>query len=176
MSNSPKLPRGDRVYKVLMARAREINGEKSCGCRLHYPCRCMVALPPTVMRMSSEDPVMLDLNKPVQTRNGQHARIICNNVNSSKGNILALVTQSDGSERAIQCYANGRYFPTNDPCGDDLINVPEVTTNYYNVYCDKSVGPAHHSRSGKHQHAIALIGMTFEGIGDDMKLVNVEIA
>ena len=65
-----------------------------------------------------------DVNKPVQTRDGRKARIICTD---AKGNrpIVALAERNSGDEYASWHGSNGRWWPSGDETGDDLINIPE---------------------------------------------------
>jgi len=72
---------------------------------------------------------MLDINKPVQTRDGRKARIIATD---KKGNypIIALI---DEDETIISCTKKGNRFIK---CENkmDLINVPKKRYLYINVY------------------------------------------
>jgi hypothetical protein len=63
-----------------------------------------------------------DPNKPVKTRGEQPARIVCADVKSARP-ILALVTSSDGSERAYAYYANG-HSQKHGTYEFDLVNEP----------------------------------------------------
>jgi len=79
-----------------------------------------------------------DPTKPVQTRSGLPARIVCTNrkyVGSSGVEtwpIMALYSVK-GNEIAVSCQANGRIRSNEDsPC--DLVNVPDIRYEYQNVY------------------------------------------
>ena len=63
---------------------------------------------------------MFDPNKPVQTRDGRKARIICTDANKDSGNhypIVALVTRHSRLEYAERFRADGK-------CDDALFNRP----------------------------------------------------
>lgn len=65
-----------------------------------------------------------DPKKPVQTRDGFKARIICKNL---KGNypIAAAVTDMKGVETVDSYTKNGNQYIDNDYSKYDLINIPE---------------------------------------------------
>ena len=65
----------------------------------------------------------LDLTKPVQTRDGRKARIVCANARSVYP-IIALVSREDDSEELISFYADGHILSTLENVQGDLINVP----------------------------------------------------
>ena len=69
----------------------------------------------------------LDLTKPVQTRNGKPARIICTDVKSGQP-ILALVKCPDRTEAVISYSIDGSFFPDDRTSDNDLINVPNKKT------------------------------------------------
>jgi len=76
-----------------------------------------------------------DPSKPVQTRDGRPARILCTDLNSAEYPIAAVITEDDGGERVDGYMRNGKYMVdgcTNDP--DDLINIPKKRAVYVNVY------------------------------------------
>lgn len=75
----------------------------------------------------------LDTTKPVQTRDGRKARIICTDrKGDSQCPILALVQCEDGMERLLMCGKDGKAL---DMLSDsNLINVPEKVTLFLNVY------------------------------------------
>lgn len=76
-----------------------------------------------------------DPTKPVQTREGRPARIICTDVKYSKFPIMALVDYGN-CEMVHRYTTTGDYWAdrTEDP--DDLVNIPpkEVSQFYCNVY------------------------------------------
>lgn len=79
---------------------------------------------------------MIDLTKPVQTRDGRPARIICTDRKVPSFPVGALVTESDGLEIFRAYKENGR-APGCPPGGWDdldLVNVPEEKVRYVNVY------------------------------------------
>ena len=71
--------------------------------------------------MSNFDPT-----KPVQTRDGRAARIICADRKMALGTIVALVTNEDGSEsHIITCGDTGRRSGYTLDGPFDLINIPD---------------------------------------------------
>ena len=78
-----------------------------------------------------------DPTKPVQTRDGRKARIICTDRKHRDGAIIALIsypegTPHEGEEFPITYYDDGMYRPCPMPL--DLVNIPKVTTKISNVY------------------------------------------
>jgi len=74
---------------------------------------------------------MFDPTKPVKTRDGRKARIICTDRNDKDYPIVALVDDSDYEE--IKSYSSeGAYLHTMDESASDLINM--LNTKYLNVY------------------------------------------
>lgn len=75
-------------------------------------------------------PKSFDPNKPVQTRDGRKARILCTDRKAPKDeeNLIALVTYEEASiEHHHFYFSNGSY----NKCGQsklDLINIPEKHT------------------------------------------------
>ena len=64
-----------------------------------------------------------DPTKPVQTRDGRAARIICTDRAGNDDTIVALITSLHGTESIIQCKLGGKvYFTSDSPA--DLINIP----------------------------------------------------
>lgn len=92
-----------------------------------------------------------DPSKPVQTRDGRAARILCTDRKDSRFPIIALVTYANGSETPSYYTKNGGY---NDPiCNKhspgDLINIPEKHVRYMNVFLINgtiSNGSLHHTK------------------------------
>lgn len=86
----------------------------------------------------------IDVNKPVMTRDGRKARIICSDrvfesqVTSTAYPIVALVEVREGFE-AVQAYDEygrylGRHRDVDDPRKTDLLNVPMMKTGWVNIY------------------------------------------
>jgi len=74
---------------------------------------------------------MFDPTKPVQTRDGRKARIICTDRNDADFPIVALV--DDGVYEEPKTYdSEGAYLPNMGESASDLINIPD--TKYLNVY------------------------------------------
>lgn len=77
-----------------------------------------------------------DPTKPVQTRDGRPARIICTDRNTEINvPIIALVTDNSGRE-GIQCYDSEGHLYGSRESVTDLINVPTVRTGWINIYPD----------------------------------------
>lgn len=76
---------------------------------------------------------MFDPSKPVQTRDGRKARIICTDRrNGGELEIVALV-ECDGYESVASFSSNGQYLKNHK--GDyDLVNVPVRTSTFQNLY------------------------------------------
>lgn len=66
---------------------------------------------------------MIDWTKPVQTRDGRKARVICTDRKAKEHSIVALIMQSCGREDAYVYSTEGRF--TDVDLGMDLINVPQ---------------------------------------------------
>lgn len=78
----------------------------------------------------------LDLNKPVQTRDGRPVRIICTD---KKGDypLVALIPQTNTSNEEVCTYSlDGYYYKNEAQCDSDLVNVPEQKHKWINVYSD----------------------------------------
>jgi hypothetical protein len=114
---------------------------------------------------------MIDLTKPVQTRDGRKARIIESSANTYYQDtlqpIVALITKEDGKESVTAFSADGRWMP-NGIDGMDLINVPEPETRWVNFY-DGSIADAVHpdrETADRHQASatrrIACVAVTFK--------------
>jgi len=78
---------------------------------------------------------MLDLNKPVQTRDGRKARIICTDMKRSDYPIVALTDRGD-YEVCDLFTIDGTCSLSAEPHKNNLINVPEKHTVYINMYPD----------------------------------------
>lgn len=80
-----------------------------------------------------------DPTKPVQTRDGRKARIVCTDFNSAAGKklIVAITTGPEGYEMTGLRFPDGRSYQVSEK-SSDLVNVPEVTTTVSNIYRDGS--------------------------------------
>jgi hypothetical protein len=65
----------------------------------------------------------LDLTKPVQTRDGDKARIVC--VDANKVNPIIALVYYKGEEMSLSFTKNGHFYGDTREFGMDLINVPE---------------------------------------------------
>jgi len=78
--------------------------------------------------MTSSTTREFDPTKPVQTRSGQKARIICTDCKSPEGfPIIALVDDGRGCEDPKSYTDDGAYYSKEKEELLDLVNVPEVT-------------------------------------------------
>lgn len=77
-----------------------------------------------------------DPTKPVQTREGCKARILCSDLKSGCYPIVAAVTTVDDSQEVTYRYATNGVFYTGEHHGLDLVNIPEkhTVTRWVNVY------------------------------------------
>ncbi len=85
---------------------------------------------------------MLDLTKPVQTRDGRKVRILCTDrkhTNKEYGPVVGLITQKDGNETYQSWFLDGRLY--GDQGADrgrktdqDLVNSPTVHTRWVVFY------------------------------------------
>ena len=73
--------------------------------------------------------------KPVCTRDGRKARIICFDAKSDAP-IIALITTDDGTEIAFDYLSDGTFFNRENP-DNDLMMLPEKKEGWVNIYHDK---------------------------------------
>lgn len=75
-------------------------------------------------------------NKPVQTRDGKKARIICFDKRNEQCPIVALVEDEDGREYARSYTNSGKWF--GDDCSNkhDLFMASEKKEGWINIYTD----------------------------------------
>lgn len=83
-----------------------------------------------------------DPTKPVQTRDGRPARIICTDRKHSRDVIVALVTTDTGEER-IYDFSEAGFFLSYQESGVDLVNIPARRHEYVNCYANAE--PCFHS-------------------------------
>lgn len=79
----------------------------------------------------------LDLNKPVQTRDGRPVRILCENghFHGKQSPVVGLVRCKDGFDAIATWGKDGRRFDSIDsPHDSDLVNVPTKREGWVNVY------------------------------------------
>jgi len=131
------------------------------------------------------NPAAFDPTKPVQTRDGRAARIICSDreYRGHVGVFVALVTSTNGHEHltthgvAGNCTSLNGYSTAKIVEDCDLINVPEEPieyTGYVNIYPSNIMGARYLTREGADERCsssrIACIPITFtegEGLSDD---------
>ena len=100
-----------------------------------------------------------DPTKPVRTRHGRAARIICTDAKGDYPIIALVVNIDDGTEFAYSYDGRGLYYSVGEECGADLINVPERKTEFLNMgSAFNSVGAA----AGQYRDW-PVLEVTFEG-------------
>lgn len=68
---------------------------------------------------------MLDLTKPVQTRDGRRVRILCTDRKNLGFPVVGLITEKDGiRELTAEWTIKGTYWETH-PSSSDLVNIPQ---------------------------------------------------
>ena len=81
----------------------------------------------------------VDFSKPVQTRDGRKARILCTDADNPDGSVVALVEYAkghphEGKEACVNYYPDGSYV--RGYCytsASDLVNVPERSSEFSNI-------------------------------------------
>lgn len=74
---------------------------------------------------------MFDPTKPVQTRDGRKARIVCTDA-LGPSSIIALIALSSGHEITAYRKADGKYDGID--CPGDLVNIPVRRSEFQNVW------------------------------------------
>lgn len=76
--------------------------------------------------------------KPVCTRDGHKARIICFDAKGMHQPIIALITQDNGIEHIETYYSDGRFNDDSNSQSDyDLMILPEKKEGWVNVYKER---------------------------------------
>jgi hypothetical protein len=75
-----------------------------------------------------------DPNRPVQTRDGRPARILCTDLKGDQP-IAAAIRGAGGNETVSEFGENGQWL-VGETSDTDLINVPEKRTVWVNIYED----------------------------------------
>ena len=79
-------------------------------------------------------PVTVDWTKPIQTRDGYPARVLCTDLKSGTDREVAVVVSyQEDDEGLIRVAYDGRMYDKREYPGD-IINVPEKGTVYINIY------------------------------------------
>ncbi len=126
-----------------------------------------------------------DPTKPVRTRDGRPARIVVTDLKGFyEDTILALVKSPSGREYTYTYTADGSYVRDDTISPHDLINVPERTETFQNVYLKSVEGkPASRVAMAAYtslENAATARRMTdhigtIKTVLEDGKLVSVEI-
>ena len=74
-----------------------------------------------------------DPTKPVETRDGRKARIICTDRAHEQYPLLALLTASNGVENYASFAADGSFYAGMGESESDLVNVEPEKVEFYNV-------------------------------------------
>src|SRR3546814_5645464 len=92
---------------------------------------------------------MIDVNKPVRTRDGCNARIVATDLRNRNGDtILALITPPDAPYEFPRSYQpDGRYV-VGENSERDLVPIPVQLTLYFNM--GTAYGEPHRARSEEH--------------------------
>jgi hypothetical protein len=77
--------------------------------------------------------------KPIVTRAGLPARIICFDAKSNQ-QIVALILHENNKEENICVDTNGKYYYTDTQSTYDLFMKSEIKTGWINIYKDNVVG------------------------------------
>jgi hypothetical protein len=126
-----------------------------------------------------------DPTKPVQTRDGRKARIICVDRENSKYPIIALVKRQCGnSAEAVETYKkDGSYYMEDGPYftegskAMDLINIPErriMWTNVYTLYADSNYPTREEADKHAGANRIGVLKITCENDEKGIRLVDQE--
>ena len=92
--------------------------------------------------------------KPVCTRDGRKARIICFDVKGSMYPIIALIEESEG-EKLCSYMPNGRSYKNEKECIDNLMMLPEKKEGWVNVYNSLGVVTFSHNPYDTKKEALA---------------------
>lgn len=111
-----------------------------------------------------------DPTKPVRTRDGRAARIICTDRCDGLYPIVALVVGGEGRE-SIEVYtSDGRWdAPLKNEHPRDLFNIPEERSRWMNVYTDGTINWAYATREqancnkDKGRKRVAILQVKIEG-------------
>ena len=115
-----------------------------------------------------------DPNKSVQTRDGRAARILCTDLKAAPYTIAAAIRiRGSGEEYLTTRTSDGRNFEGREGV-DDLVNVPERKSLWFNEYPDVNVGVCKPRRTRKAADDVAWRGRAavVELIFEDGKLVD----
>jgi len=117
-----------------------------------------------------------DPTKPVQTRDGRKARIICTDANNHQP-IVALITEQDGHEYTRDYTKDGFYFMCSEQSSSDLINIPErriMWTNVYTLYADSNYPTREEADKHAGANRIGVLKITYENDEKGIRLVDHE--
>jgi len=85
----------------------------------------------------------IDWTKPVQTRDGRKARVLCTDIVGGFNPVVAAYI--DGCAELVALYSiDGKYFASSDDNPRDLINIPEKQVIEYWVNIYQSLHPGLH--------------------------------
>lgn len=101
-----------------------------------------------------------DPTKPVQTRDGRAARILATDF---KGNYPIIAAISQENREYIDLYETSGKVSFFDGGGSDLVNIPEVTHKYINVYDPASVFQTAEDEEGNPVFSLAYLSANPDG-------------
>jgi len=78
--------------------------------------------------------IMIDLTKPVQTRDGREVELWDKRIEGSMYSVTGIVTPIDGKESFQSWTLEGKILDTRTENGGDLVNVPEKHRAWINIY------------------------------------------
>lgn len=123
-----------------------------------------------------------DPTKPVQTRDGRPARILCTDAKNPEYPIVALVDSPDGEgEMPVSLTVTGRFHDDRIVTDDDLINIPPkvVRVAFHNVYSETIGTPwpsLEYANNSFNQDRIGVLKVTYyeDGTFDHEKVSDVK--
>jgi hypothetical protein len=144
----------------------------------HYTDSCEprlrnVAEIPTALEKPTFDPT-----KPVQTRDGRKARIVCTDRAGSDYPIIALIMENNDIEICYIYAINGHFWGNESGHRLDLINVPERIERY-RTFCfdghDLRLGPIAKETYQVARQLAADVDGVIKTITEDGKLISIEV-
>lgn len=108
---------------------------------------------------------MLDLTKPVQTKDGRPVRLLCADAKKTQP-IVGLVQNKDGTE-TLRCWsADGSWLLDDKATPKDLINSHEKRMAWVNVYPEPDCDQLHYTKKsaerGRAGRCIATVEVQYE--------------
>jgi len=109
-----------------------------------------------------ENVTKLDLNEPVQTKNGKPVRIVCTDFKNGTTPVLGIMYDAIEDREQIYMYSSdGRFYANTEGSPYDLVNVPKPVVSYHNVY-DTGMSPGYRSHDKAEEYSNALCRATIK--------------